>query len=122
MSLKKLAILIIVIVLTIIVAISCKTQNIMRGAHREDRAGWTLVHLEGASREIGYQHGRLLAAEIDDLLKAMAVNLEKTTGRDWPFFRKAAETILWPKIDRPVQMEIEGIAEGLAGRDPRIEV
>jgi len=121
MSLKKLAILIILIVLTIIVAISCKTQNIMRGAHREDRAGWTFVHLEGASREIGYQHGRLLAAEIDDLLKAMSVNLEKVTGRDWPFYRKAAETILWPKIDRPVQMEIEGIAEGIRAGVPGLK-
>jgi len=121
MSLKKLAILIILIVLTIIVAISCKTQNIMRGAHREDRAGWTLVHLEGASREMGYQHGRLLAVEIDGLLKAMSVNLEKITGRDWPFYRKAAETILWPKIDRPVQMEIEGIVEGLRAGVPGLK-
>ncbi len=113
MSLKKLAMLIVVIVLTIIVAISCQAQNLMRGASREDRAGWAFIHLEGTSREIGYQHGRLLAAEIDDLLKTLSFYLEKSTGRDWAFYRKAAETILWPRVDRPIQMEIEGIAEGL---------
>ncbi|MBN1937991.1 MAG: peptidase C45, partial [Candidatus Aminicenantes bacterium] len=121
MSLKKLALLIIVIVMTIIVAISCKTQNVMRGALREDRVGWIFVHLEGTSREIGYQHGRLLAAEIDGLVNALAPALEQATGRDWSFYREAAETILWPKVDRPVRMEIEGLAEGLRAGQPGLK-
>jgi len=116
MDLKKLFVLLVVIILLIIVAVSCDTKGMRRGSFREDRAGWAFVHLEGTSREIGYQHGWLLATEIDDLLKTISFYLEKKTGRDWPFYREAAEKILWPKIERPIQMEIEGIAEGLRAR------
>ena len=31
--------------------------------------GWTYVHLEGSPSEIGFQHGYLLSAEIEDTLK-----------------------------------------------------
>ena len=40
-------------------------------ASRVDTNGWINVHLEGTPREIGFQHGWLLASEIDDLLKAL---------------------------------------------------
>ncbi|MHB8055880.1 MAG: C45 family autoproteolytic acyltransferase/hydrolase [Candidatus Aminicenantales bacterium] len=117
MDLKKLFVLLVVIIMMIIVALSCDAKGMRRGSFREDRGGWAFVHLEGTSREIGYQHGRLLAAEIDDILKTLSFYLEKSTGRNWAFYREAAENIFWPKIERPIQMEIEGIAEGLrAGR------
>jgi len=115
-NLKKLVILIIIIIVTIIVAVSCGTKGIMRGSAREDRAGWVFVHLEGTSREIGYQHGWHLAAEIDDVVKTLSFFLEKSTGRNWAFFRESAEKIFWPKLDWPIRMEIEGIAEGLRAR------
>ena len=41
-------------------------------ATRVDTNGWINVHLEGTPREIGFQHGWLLATEIDDVLKAPA--------------------------------------------------
>ena len=113
MSLKKLVVLIIIIIVAVIVAVSCQAQSVMRGAFREDRAGWSFIHLEGASREIGYQHGRLLAAEIDGVLKTFAFYLKKETGRDWAFYRGAAEKVFWPRLERPIRMEIEGLAEGL---------
>ena len=116
MNLKKLAILIIIIIVTVILAVSCGMKDITRGSSREDRAGWSFVHLEGTSREIGYQHGWHLAAEIDDVVKTLSFFLEKSTGRNWVFYRQAAEKIFWPKIERPIQMEIEGIAEGLRAR------
>jgi hypothetical protein len=115
-NLKKLAILIIIIVVAIIVAVSCGTKGIMRGSYREDRAGWVFVHLEGTSREIGYQHGWHLAAEIDDVLKTLSFFLEKSTKHNWSFYRESAEKIFWPKLDWPIRMEIEGIAEGLRAR------
>src|SRR5436305_8354927 len=33
---------------------------------RFQKGGWTYVHLEGSPAEIGYQHGYLLAPEIQD--------------------------------------------------------
>jgi hypothetical protein len=121
MNIKKILILILVILITMILTISCGTKGIMRGSSREDRAGWVYVHLEGTSREIGYQHGWHLAAEIDDVLKTLSFYLEKATKRDWSFYREAAERMFWPRIERPLQMEIEGIVEGLRARRPGLK-
>jgi hypothetical protein len=89
-------------------------------ASRVDTNGWIRVHLEGPPREIGFQHGWLLAAEIDDLLKALDCFLEGSTKRDWPFFREAAERMFWPKLDAEHREEIEGIAAGLQARRPEL--
>lgn len=88
-------------------------------ASRIDTNGWIRVHLEGAPREIGFQHGWLLAPEIDDLLKALDVFLQGSTKRDWAFFRASAERMFWPKLDAEYREEIEGIAAGLRARLPR---
>ena len=68
-------------------------------ATRVDTNGWINVHLEGTPREIGFQHGWLLAAEIDDVLRALAHFLEGSTKSDWAFFRGAAERMFWPKLE-----------------------
>jgi len=44
---------------------------LLRGAYRFERGGWVYVHLEGSPREIGYQHGHLLAAEIFDAFQSV---------------------------------------------------
>lgn len=88
-------------------------------ASRVDTNGWIQVHLEGAPRELGFQHGWLLAAEIDDLLKALDVFLTGSTKRDWAFFRASAERMFWPKLEAEYREEIEGIAAGLKARLPR---
>jgi hypothetical protein len=85
---------------------------------RQDQGGWALVHLKGTPRVIGFQHGWHLAAEIDDLLKTMAFYFPKAVGKDWAFFRQAAERMFWPKLDQEAKDEIEGIAEGLRARRP----
>ena len=41
-------------------------------AYRYPQAGWIVLHIEGQPYERGYQHGRLLAPEILDFLKASA--------------------------------------------------
>ncbi|MBE3126642.1 MAG: hypothetical protein IMZ57_13445, partial [Acidobacteria bacterium] len=88
-------------------------------ATRVDANGWINVHLEGTPREIGFQHGWLLAPEIDDLMRALSHFLEGSTKRDWAFFRAAAERMFWPKLETEYQEEIEGIAAGMRARLPR---
>jgi len=88
-------------------------------ATRVDTNGWINVHLEGTPREIGFQHGWLLASEIDDVLSALAHFLEGSTKRDWAFFREAAERMFWPKLEAEYQEEIGGIVAGLHARHPR---
>src|SRR5215475_14376383 len=41
-------------------------------AYRYPQAGWIVLHIEGEPYERGYQHGRLLATEIADFVKASA--------------------------------------------------
>jgi hypothetical protein len=75
--------------------------------------GWTLVHLEGKPREIGYQHGFLLASEIVDMRAVAEFDLRHATGRDWSFFRQEARTMMWPRIEREYRDELQGIVDGV---------
>jgi hypothetical protein len=88
----------------------------LNGSYRFERNGWIYVHLEGSPSRLGYQHGYLLAPEIADLLRVEKPFLDHTTRRDWRFYREAAETMLWPKIDTEYQQEIDGIVAGLKDR------
>jgi hypothetical protein len=89
----------------------------LKNSSRENRNGWIFVHLEGTPGQIGYQHGYLLAPEIDDLIKMFAFYFENgSVKKDWKFFREAAERIFWPKLDKEYQEEIQGIVDGLAAR------
>ena len=40
-------------------------------SYRFERGGWIYVHLEGSPGNIGYQHGYLLAPEIEDAVQAV---------------------------------------------------
>lgn len=88
----------------------------LANAFRFERGGWVYVHLQGAPRDIGYQHGYLLAPEISDAFAAVRLGMTHDSGRDWNFFRRAAEQMLWPKIDAEYQAELQGIVAGLQAR------
>jgi hypothetical protein len=90
--------------------------NLMK-ASRENKNGWIYVHLEGTPTEIGYQHGYLLANEIDTGIRAMALLFLHDTKRDWVFYRNAARSFLWDKLDREYKDEINGIVRGLHARN-----
>src|SRR4029077_18261486 len=85
----------------------------MKGSYRFERNGWIYVHLEGAPEQIGYQHGKLLARETEDLLRVLKPFLHHETKRDWEFYRKASRDVLWAKIDPEFQRELDGIVKGL---------
>ncbi len=52
--------------------------------YRYAQNGWIVVHIEGAPYERGYQHGKLLAAEIVDHVKATAtVRSPKAPADAW---------------------------------------
>jgi hypothetical protein len=95
--------------------ISCRQKSADRlgNATRVDKNGWIYIHLSGSPRDVGYQHGFLVAKEIDTLIKVMQFYLPHTTNKDWAFYRAASGRFLWHKIDKEYQDEIKGIAEGL---------
>ena len=90
--------------------------------YRFERGGWTYVHLEGTPAEMGYQHGRLLSAEILDLVGVLKVETEHSTHRNWGFYREAARKQLWPHIEAEYQQELEGIAEGIQSAGVKLDV
>jgi hypothetical protein len=92
------------------------TAERLQGAYRFERNGWIYVHLEGEPARLGYQHGTLLAPEIADLIRVTKPFLEKTTGKDWNFYRDAAEKIMWPGIDAEYREELDGIVAGLSDK------
>ncbi len=71
----------------------------LKAAYRFTRGGWIYVHLEGSPADIGYQHGYLLAPEIEDGFKTVQLKDTHRTQRDWGFYRATAQNILWPHID-----------------------
>jgi hypothetical protein len=85
----------------------------LKGAWRFEEGGWIYMHLKGDPGAMGYQHGYLLAPEIEDAFAAVSAGMTHSTERDWGFFRKAAHEMLWPKIDTEYQQELQGIVEGL---------
>jgi hypothetical protein len=91
-------------------------------SYRVNHGGWAFVHLEGTPAEIGYQHGRLLSAEIEDLVKVIKLESTHATRRDWQFFREASRKMLWPHIDAEYQQELEGIAKGAQSRGVKLDV
>jgi hypothetical protein len=96
---------------------SCnKSADRLGSATREDKNGWIYVHLSGSPADIGYQHGYLVAKEIDTLIKVMQYYLPSTSKKDWAFYRAASKRFLWNKIDKEYQDEIKGIAEGLQAK------
>ena len=91
-------------------------------AYRVDHSGWVFVHLEGSPEQIGFQHGQLLSAEIEDMLKVIKLESTHETKRNWEFFRNASRKMLWPRIDAEYQQELEGIAKGVQSRGTNLDV
>lgn len=95
----------------------------LKGAFRQpEKNGWIFVHLEGKPRDIGYQHGWLLAPEIVDAHKAIALLATHGSDKDWQFYRNASEKMLWPKIEAEYREEMQGIADGLRARGVKLDL
>jgi hypothetical protein len=103
-------------------SLSAQQDPRLAKASREDRAGWIYVHLEGKPEDIGFQHGWLLADEIDDALHMMQYFLKNSTGKDWDFYRAAVKKMFWDKIDKEYQEELGGIVAGLKARGKQYDV
>src|SRR5947209_17090837 len=88
----------------------------LQKAYRFQQGGWTYIHLEGSPADLGYQHGYLLAPEVQDAFEAIKLFDVHQSGKDWEFFRAAARQMLWPHIDREYQQELQGIADGVKAK------
>ncbi len=100
-----------------------QTDPRLKKAFRDPaRNGWIFVHLEGSPSEIGFQHGYLLAPEIQDTFRDVSAETVHDEKRDWAFFRRAAENVFWPHVEREYQDELKGIVEGLKARGAKLDI
>jgi hypothetical protein len=91
-------------------------------ASREDSEGWTILHLAGKPRDIGYQYGALAADEIVDAHAALKAILLKNTGHDWNWYRDNTKQLFWDKVDTEYREEMEGQVEGLKSKGKNLDV
>ena len=68
---------------------------------------------KGRPSEIGYQHGYLLASEIQEMKAIAGLELKHDTEKDWAFFRNAARDMMWPRIEQEYRDELQGITNGV---------
>jgi hypothetical protein len=100
-----------------------KTDPRLRNAFRRPAVnGWTFVHLEGMPSEIGYQHGYLLASEIQEMKAIAGLELKHDTEKDWAFFRNAARDMMWPRIEQEYRDELQGILNGVNARGVQLDL
>ena len=94
----------------------------LAGGYKFNEGGWTYIHLEGTPEQVGFQHGYLLAREIEDNVHVYTVTAPHEDKRPWSFFREAGRTILWPHLDAEYQAELKGIVEGLHAQGSKLDL
>lgn len=96
--------------------------RLKHAVRRPAQNGWIFVHLEGTPSEVGYQHGYLLAPEIQDNLKEISLEMTHDEHKPWQFFRDAAQNVLWPRIEQEYREELQGIADGAAAHGVKADL
>jgi len=104
------------------VALAAAPDPRLGDSYRFENAGWTYVHLAGTPAQIGFQHGFLLAKEIEDNVSVYKLEGQHEDKRPWEFFRNAARTVLWPHIEPEYQAELQGIADGLKAAGSKVDL
>ncbi len=83
--------------------------------YRYPRAGWIFVHIEGEPYDRGYQHGYLMAREIEQYIDRCAAQLDsKSKSRAWNNGRTTANALFLRGFDQEILQEMKGIADGAA--------
>ncbi|MGA2625387.1 MAG: C45 family peptidase [Bacteroidota bacterium] len=88
-------------------------QSWLAKANRHEKNGWIYLHIEGAPRERGFQHGYLLSGEIKEAIRVLDVEWKYKTALEWSWFVEKAGEILTPKVDPENLAEIDGMVEGM---------
>ena len=97
-------------------------KEVSGAGYRFKTGGWTYVHLEGTPAQVGFQHGSLLAAQIEDMVGVIKIETLHDTNRNWDFYRSAARTQLWPHIDPEYKEELAAIASGVQSKGIKLDV
>lgn len=84
-------------------------------AYRYPSAGWIYLHIEGKPYDRGYQHGYLMAHEIESYIDRCAAELDtKSRPTAWDNGRTTANALFLRAFDKEMLEEMKGIADGAA--------
>ena len=91
-------------------------------AYRYPQSGWVVLHVEGEPYERGYQHGRLMASEIADYLKALAYGRSPSSpGEGWRGARTLVDALFLRRYDKEYLEEMKGTADGASAAGATFE-
>ncbi len=100
-----------------------RSEDRLQGSFRNPtKDGWIVVHLEGSPSAIGFQHGYLLTAEIEDAKRAIELSTTHEVKHTWTEMRQVAEKFFWPKVPDEYRQELQGIADGLKAHGSKLDV
>ncbi len=89
-------------------------------AYRYPQNGWAVLHIEGEPYDRGYQHGWLMAKEIENYIAALSEHrATKSPTEYWELYRDLVGGLYLSRFDREYLEEMKGIAEGAAAAGPR---
>jgi hypothetical protein len=84
-------------------------------AYKYPQQGWTVLHVEGSPYDRGYQHGRLMAAEIESYIETLARYRDPKSPADgWRELKNTANALFFRRYDKEYLEEMKGIADGAA--------
>ncbi len=90
-------------------------------AYRYPHGGWIYLHLEGEPYERGYQHGQLMAREIEGYMDRCAASLDARAKESaWRSGRVTADALFLRGFDQELLAEMKGIADGAAAAGAKI--
>jgi hypothetical protein len=92
--------------------LTTKEKKWLAPAYRLDQAGWVFLHIEGEPFQRGFQHGYLLSAEIEEVLRINKFLTKWATGNDFSYFAEMADQMYSKKLDDEFIEELSGIAAG----------
>jgi hypothetical protein len=91
-------------------------------AYRYPQDGWVVLHIEGAPYERGYQHGKLMSAEIADHVNTLATaRSPKAPENGWRDQRLLVNALFLRRYDKEYLEEMKGIADGAAAAGAKFD-
>jgi hypothetical protein len=93
--------------------ITDKQKTWLSKANRHEKNGWIYLHIEGKPEERGFQHGYLLAEEINESIRVLSVVWYYQSALEWQWLVQKAGSMFTSKVDIENITEIDGIVEGM---------
>ena len=78
-----------------------------------EKNGWIYLHIEGEAKQRGFQHGYLLAKQIEESINSLSKIWNYRTGMSWEWLVKESSKFFLNKVNTENLDEIDGIVEGL---------